>query len=413
MRRRQAARSLWAVAGPLVALAIACTGNTAQEESSGRDSGSGSGAAETYTVETMDGATVVRNSAPLWGGSPHLRLDPVRVLGCGEDDLALYRPADIAIGPVSDLYVLDAGNHRILQIDAQGSLVASFGESGQGPGELQQVTGLVIDDAGRMYVADEAIRGVKVLTPAGEGVRTLSTGTTVGRMVLLSSDNLAIAGPELINGPQTENLIALFSSDGDLVGGFGELLLFEDWDAYRFFNRISIAAGKDDEVFVAYSTRNKIEKYDAAGDLVLRFDRPLEYEISQEVRQVARQVGSRTMELPELNFVSESIAIDAAGRIWVLSYDRQLSFEETGLTITFMSESGSVESRETLKVAERTATDAFSFHLFDPAGRFLGQIPIDHHGGPVEIVDDRLYILEPRHDMCVYEYRIVTAEPVG
>jgi len=388
---------------------LSCSEDSRREGEVGSAAESGSESPATYTVEIIDGATVVHNSAPVWGDTPALAIEPVRALGCSDDKLALYEPADIALDAGGNLYVLDAGNHRILKIDSGGSVAASFGKSGEGPGELQRANGLAIDGAGRMYVSDEAARTVKVLAPDGEELRTIATGTTAGRMALLSSGEVVIPGIELFRDPETRFLINMFDPDGVPVGGLGELLELEDWDAYRLFNRVSITAGEGDELLVAYATRNKIEKYDASGDLVLRFNRPLDYEISQEVRQEMRQVGPRTIELPQVNFVSESIAVDDAGRIWVLSYDRQLRFDETALTITFADEAGNVESKESLKVAEQTETDAFSFHVFDGEGRFLGRLPIGHHGGPVEISGDRLYVLEPRHDMCVYEYRIVDA----
>jgi hypothetical protein len=386
------------------------SGGSGREGEPGADvdvAGSRAGGAATYTVETIDGATVVHNSGQLWDNTPAITIEPVRSLGCENDDLAFYEPADLALDPAGDLFVLDAGNHRILKIDSQGSGVASFGKRGEGPGELQRANGLAIDGAGRMYVSDADARTVKVLAADGEALRTIATGTTAGQLALLSSGELVIPGIELFRGPEIDAIVSLYSPDGELIGGVGELFLSEDWDTYRLFNRVSVAVGEGDELFITYATRNKIEKYNASGELLRRFDRPLDYEISEEVVQVLRKVGPRTIELPQANFVSVSIAIDAAARIWVLSHDRQLRFDEMALTIAFADEGGNLERTESLKVADRTETDAFSFHVFDREGHFLGRVPIGHHGGPIEISGRRLYVLEPRHDMCVYEYRIV------
>ena len=405
--RRGWSRWLPTICCLLAACLISCTTESVQEAEPGGAAESTHGSLETPRVETVDGVTVVHNAGSLWGETPSVSLEPVRVLGCEDGELAFYEPADIAIGPAGYLYVLDAGNHRILRIDSQGSVAASFGKRGEGPGELQRANGLAIDAAGRMYVSDAVARSVKVLAPDGEELRTIATGTTAGRLALLSSGELVVPGIELFRGPEIDAIISVYNPDGELVRGVGELFLYEDWDAYRLFNQVSTAIGGGDELFVAYAARNKIEKYDVSGELVMRFDRPLDYEISQEVEQVLRQVGPRTIELPMANHVSVSVALDAAGRIWVLSYDRQLRFDEMALTIAFADADGNLEGTEELKVADRTETDAFSFHVFDREGRFLGRVPIGHHGGPVEISGNSLYILEPRHDMCVYEYRIV------
>jgi hypothetical protein len=136
-------------------------------------------------------------------------------------------------------------------------------------------------------------------------------------------------------------------------------------------------------------------------------DRPLNYEISDNIEKVRRKVGSREIELPQLNFVSKSLAVDEKKRIWVLSYDRQLTFEERPVTIHFADEGGQLEAIDTLKTSESSQTDAFAFHVFDESGEFLGKIPLNHFADKVKIFGERLYILEKDSEMCVYEYRII------
>ena len=104
------------------------------------------------------------------------------------------------------------------------------------------------------------------------------------------------------------------------------------------------------------------------------------------------------------------MALDSSGRLWVISYLRQLEFEEMGLSIHYMDGDGRYEGNEPLKTSEHTEIDAFAFYVYDSNGHLLQTIPLIHNGGVVRIFGDRLYILEPRHDMCVYSYRIVTVE---
>jgi hypothetical protein len=162
---------------------------------------------------------------------------------------------------------------------------------------------------------------------------------------------------------------------------------------------------------LAFATRNKIEKYTPEGTLVMTVDRPLNYEISEKIEKVKRQVGPRQIELPQLNFVSKNIAVDDEGRIWVLSFDRQLTFEEMPVTIHFAGESGNLEATDTLKASETPQTDAFVFHIFEKKGEFLGIIPLTHFADKVKIFGDRLCILERDNEMCVYEYRIMENAP--
>jgi hypothetical protein len=183
--------------------------------------------------------------------------------------------------------------------------------------------------------------------------------------------------------------------------------MHEDWDCYRYFNRTSFAVDKEDNLYLAFATRNKIEKYTPDGILIMTVDRPLNYDISEKIEKVKRQVGPREIELPRLNFVSKNLAIDKQNRIWVLSFDRQLTFDEQPVTIHFADAEGQLEATDTLKTSESSQTDAFVFHVFDKDGEFLGKIPIDHFADRMKISGNRLYILEKDNEMCVYEYRII------
>jgi hypothetical protein len=46
------------------------------------------------------------------------------------------------------------------------------------------------------------------------------------------------------------------------------------------------------------------------------------------------QFGQRKIQLPFVNFVSASVAVDSKERIWGLSYERQLKYEEMGFTFS-------------------------------------------------------------------------------
>jgi hypothetical protein len=62
----------------------------------------------------------------------------------GAFDAPFYRLRDIAIAESGDLFVLDAGNHRVVVTDADGNALRQFGRAGQGPGELQNPDALAI-----------------------------------------------------------------------------------------------------------------------------------------------------------------------------------------------------------------------------------------------------------------------------
>ena len=68
------------------------------------------------------------------------------VLGLDESNpnQAFYSVRDVDVDAAGNLWVLDAGNHRVQVFDRGGSFVRSLGREGQGPGEFESPTRLAI-----------------------------------------------------------------------------------------------------------------------------------------------------------------------------------------------------------------------------------------------------------------------------
>ena len=82
----------------------------------------------------------------------------------------------MAADPVGNVYVADAGNHRIRRIDRTGVIttIAGTGEAGYsgdggpaGAARLRNPTGIAIDAAGHLYVADRENSRVRRIDPTG------------------------------------------------------------------------------------------------------------------------------------------------------------------------------------------------------------------------------------------------------
>jgi hypothetical protein len=360
----------------------------------------------TYSVEMREGTSFVHNTGRVWGDEPKIRLEPLAIIGGpGNTDagLTFHKPTDLAVDAQGYLYVADSGNNRIQKLDPEGNFLGSIGRKGQGPGEFQYLDGLLVDKTGKLYFTDRATKAVKILSPEGKEIGTGPAGRMIGKMAQLSSGDLVLG----ITSRNSDALVSVFNPSGELRMGLGQLERHDDEDRFRYFNRVAFANDRADNIYIAYSARNKIEKYDPSGTLTMSIDRPLNFPISQEITYEEHEFGPRKIPIPFVNFVSGDIAVDDKERLWVLSYERQLKFEEMGLTMHFADGEGRYEGAKTLQTSETTKIDAFAFHIFSSEGHFLGKLPLTHHGGEVKIFQDRLYILEPRHEMCVYAYRII------
>jgi hypothetical protein len=81
-----------------------------------------------------------------------------------------------AFDDAGNLYVLDAGNLRVVVFDPAGRHLRSFGRRGGGPGEFQGPIGLAIASDGSVVVNDAAHGALIVLTPEGEHLRNIPMG---------------------------------------------------------------------------------------------------------------------------------------------------------------------------------------------------------------------------------------------
>jgi hypothetical protein len=385
---------------------IACGGGKKTEEALENQRGKEAVKEKTFSTETANGILYVHNNAPVWGDDSKITLEPVAKVGRleGKDEnLSFYKPSDIALDEEGNLYVLDSGNHRIQKLSLDGSYLNSFGKKGQGPGEFQYMSGLELDSKGNMYVTDQATNTVKMLSPDGIEITSFNPGGKPTSIGLFKSGDMLFKN----TFPDSASLAVAVNQQGQRIGEFGQIEPYDDFDYLRYFNRIVFTLDQYDSIYIAYATRNKIEKYSKSGNLMLSIDRPLNYEISKEITYEDKQFGPRKIKIPFVNFVSAGIAVDDKDRVWVLSYDRQLKFDEMGFKIVFRDGDGRFEGSQNLKTSDSLEIDAFVFHVFNKEGHFLGNIPINHHGGITRVFKNRLYILEPKHEMCVYIYKVV------
>ena len=88
----------------------------------------------------------------------------------------LNYPGGVAVDGAGNVYIADAENHRIRVVDSTGVIrtIAGTGEDGFGgdggpavQAQLNYPSGMALDDAGNVYIADRENHRIRILTPAG------------------------------------------------------------------------------------------------------------------------------------------------------------------------------------------------------------------------------------------------------
>ena len=382
-----------------------------------------SAAVDAQEVETVDGVRVVHNDKTgKWGKTPKVSIEFVRNIGeleTEDENLAFHIPSDIATDDQGNIYILDAGNHRIQKFDSDGNYIETIGSRGQGPGEFYLPLSLEVDPRGYLYVSDPQNQRVQILKPDGTEYKTISFHETpAGTIRLLKSGDIVMGkgGIVFAFGPgggsqEPEKLMKILDAAGNILNQFGEPVTYKDSFVNRTGNNFSFAIDKNDNVYVSFEYQNRIEKYSPQGELLWKADRKLDYstDISKAKAQVKRTGGNVRVQGPQMNRCSMGVAVDGKGRVWVVTFKRQLKEEEqvqssigvsmmNGQRSVSMSYEGATDNRE---------TDSFQLEIYDQDGILLGSIPLTHFVDDIRIIKDRLFILDKARGAQYYEYKII------
>ena len=95
----------------------------------------------------------------------------------------LYQPTGVAVDGAGNLYIADTGNSRIRKVDAAGVIttVAGGGSGGDGgaavAAQLRYPRGVALDGSGNLYIADVGNNRIRKVDPAGVITTVAGDGT--------------------------------------------------------------------------------------------------------------------------------------------------------------------------------------------------------------------------------------------
>ena len=83
----------------------------------------------------------------------------------GDGDGHFERPSGIAVDGAGNVYVADRDNHRVQVFDGESRFLAKWGTEGSGDSQFIDPLGIAVDGAGNIYVADTDNNRVQVFAP--------------------------------------------------------------------------------------------------------------------------------------------------------------------------------------------------------------------------------------------------------
>ena len=237
----------------------------------------------------------------------------------GAPEAAFQWPVAIAMDAEDNIYVSDEAAHRITVITSDGRLLWSWGERGEGQGELNGPSGIALDLEGNLYVSDTLNHRVQRFTKDG---RFLSAWGSFG------------AGPGQLNMPWgvavdpvgdvyvvdwRNDRVQKFDSEGRFIREFGGT----GAGAGQFNRPAGIAADGDGDVYVADLGNHRVQMFDRGGRYLQSFtgDGTLSKSARQYTLANAKVLRLRSMAdlEQEKSFIGPTaVTVDTRGRMVVI-----------------------------------------------------------------------------------------------
>ncbi len=371
-------------------------------------------------VKTVNGARIVHNEKAAWGNNPKVK--PVLSGKLGEldsenENYMFYMPSGIAEDSKGNLYVIDRGNYRVQKYDKSGKYLATLGGKGQGPGEFTLPVGIAVDNNDNIYVADHGSLRLEVFSPDGKSLKSHKLDDGVAELVISRADEILMGNYTgfLTTGPgeggfskEPKRLLRVLDLNGRMKTQVGEPFNYNNYMLNREGNKLFAALDKKNNIYIALKAQNRIDKYSRDGKLLLRIDRPVNFELSYADGKMEQQGRSMAYRAPNMKPVSTGIAVDREGRIWVAAARRELKKEErVDVNINWNESNGETTFTTRLFGAtDITKTDMYELQLFSKEGILLARYPLTHFCDGLYILGGRIYIMDKFRGMQFYIYTI-------
>ena len=111
------------------------------------------------TIEEVDGVTVVKNPIEPMYGEDVFSLEEELSIGEveGREEYMFSQIGNLAVDDEENIYVLDRKEFHIKVFDKDGEYLRTFGRKGQGPGELNRPSSILITPQNEIMVEDSRV----------------------------------------------------------------------------------------------------------------------------------------------------------------------------------------------------------------------------------------------------------------
>lgn len=197
-------------------------------------------------------------------------LAPERAL----EQLNLNQPRNLAAAPDGTLYVVDTGNHRVLQISLDGELLNTWGSfsAAEGqigpPGTFNEPWGIALGPDGDVYVADTWNHRIQKFSPEGEYLTSWGQfGQQEAPDAFWGPRDVAVDDQGHVYVTDTGNKrIAVFDQEGNFLLDFGG----GGFDNGQFSEPVGLDLGPEGRLFVADTWNQRVQVFSPDSEGIAR-----------------------------------------------------------------------------------------------------------------------------------------------
>jgi serine/threonine-protein kinase len=203
-------------------------------------------------------------------------------------------PAGVAVDTAGNVYVADSGNNQIRKVTPAGVVTTLAGKSAAGSEDgvgananFNQPSGVAVDTAGNVYVADSGNNQIRKVTPAGV-VTTLAGKSAAGSedgvgananfnqpsgVAVDAAGNVFVADGQNceIRKITPAGLVTTLAGSKDVLGGHAD----GSGATANFYLPYGVAVDGSGNIYVADSGNNEIRKITPAGEVTTVAGNPM------------------------------------------------------------------------------------------------------------------------------------------
>jgi len=228
-----------------------------------------------------------------------VELEEVLSIGSIDDD-AIFMWSGVAADDDGNIYVTDMMDYSLKKFDPSGRLLKKAGGKGEGPGEFLAPLALSCS-LERIYVKDQYEPGIMVFDKDLNFLRKIPSRRYISGFKAISDECIAVTYLSVL----TKGSIYFINEAGQVLRKFNYMTK----DKNVMMGQVNMEIDADNNVYLAYTFQDRIEKYDGEGNKI--WTRNLLDRKKVEKKMV------RGLNLPA-QIIYKTIVQDSLGRLYVL-----------------------------------------------------------------------------------------------